>query len=126
MKRPRKTAQRARSLKSAPVAAPPTTPPPSSTPRRLLSLLSSTDRKSYPMASGLMDYFPDALASVANISWLGNNKHNPGEDLHWARGKSMDHADCILRHHAERGALDNEGVRHSAQMAWREIGRAHV
>lgn len=96
-------------------------PPRSNEPRRLLSLLTSAERKQYPMASGLMDYFPDALAATSNISWLGNNKHNPGEPLHWARGKSMDHADCILRHHAERGALDTEGVRHSAQLVWRAL-----
>lgn len=115
-----KPCQRARSLKIAAPAEIAPTPVPSD-PRRLLSLLTSAERKQYPMASGLMDYFPDALALVSNVSWRGNNKHNPGEPLHWARGKSMDHADCILRHHAERGALDPEGVRHSAQLAWRAL-----
>lgn len=113
-----KTAQRARSLKSA---APPPTP---AQPRRLLSQLSSAERKKYPMAAGLMDYFPDALAGVANISFLGNEKHNPGEPLHWARGKSMDHADCVQRHLQERGTLDPEGVRHSLQLAWRALALA--
>jgi hypothetical protein len=31
-----------------------------------------------------LDYFPDALAAVAQISYQGNQKHNPGEPLHWA------------------------------------------
>lgn len=81
----------------------------------------SAARKQVPMASGLLDYFPDALAEIAHVSFLGNQKHNPGEPLHWARGKAMDHADCIVRHLTERGALDPAGVRHSAQLAWRAL-----
>ncbi len=48
--------------------------------------------------SGCLNYFPAALAGVARISFWGNEKHNPGEPLHHARGKSMDHGDCIIRH----------------------------
>ena len=81
----------------------------------------SAARKTYPMCSGLLDYFTAALAEVAHISYLGNEKHNPGEPLHHARGKSMDHADCIIRHLAERGTRDAEGNRHTAQMAWRAL-----
>ena len=88
----------------------------------------SATRKTYPMATGLIDYFPDALAEVSKISYLGNQKHNPGEPLHHARGKSMDHADCVARHLTERGGFDIiviEGVelkmRHSASLAWRAL-----
>jgi hypothetical protein len=81
----------------------------------------SAARKEVPMCSGLLDYFPDALAEVARVSFLGSEKHNPGEPTHWARGKSMDHADCIVRHLTERGSRDPAGVRHSAQMAWRAL-----
>lgn len=81
----------------------------------------SAERKKFPMTTGLIDYFPDALAEVSHISYLGNEKHNPGEPIHWARGKSMDHADCCGRHLTERGTLDSEGVRHSAQLAWRAL-----
>lgn len=80
----------------------------------------STTRKMYPMATGLMDYFPDALAYVAWVSYKGNEKHNPGEALHHARGKSMDHADCIARHLAGRGEFDGE-VRESGNLAWRAL-----
>lgn len=58
----------------------------------------SEDRKNVPVFSGVLKYAPAALAGVARISKLGNDKHNPGEPLHHARGKSTDHADCILRH----------------------------
>lgn len=94
---------------------------------RLLETDSAT-RKTYPMASGLLDYFPDALAEVARISYLGNEKHNPGQPLHHARGKSMDHADCIARHLTERGGFDTIEIngekipmRHSASLAWRAL-----
>jgi hypothetical protein len=86
---------------------------------RLLSNMSSAERKQYPITSGLLDYFPDACAAVANISFKGSQKHNPGQPMHHNRGISMDHADCITRHLEERGTLDPEGNRHSAQLAWR-------
>ena len=90
-------------------------------PARLLDTLTSAQRKEYPVTTGVLDYFPDAIAMVAHISFLGNQKHNPGEELHWARGKSMDHADCCGRHLEQRGTLDTEGIRHSAQLAWRSL-----
>jgi hypothetical protein len=58
----------------------------------------SADRKNIPLAEGVLAYFPAALAGVARVSKAGNDKHNPGEPLHHARGKSSDHADCIVRH----------------------------
>lgn len=61
-----------------------------------------------------------AFAEVARISKAGNDKHNPGEPLHHARGKSMDHADCIARHTLEEGGFDGE-FRHSACRAWRAL-----
>ncbi len=80
----------------------------------------SAERKKYPLASGVLDYFPDALAEVARVSWLGNEKHNPGQEMHHARGKSMDHADCIMRHLLGRGGFDGD-VRESAALAWRAL-----
>jgi hypothetical protein len=58
----------------------------------------SEERKQIPLFSGVINYFPLALAAVARVSKRGNDKHNPGQPLHWARGKSTDHADCIARH----------------------------
>ena len=78
-------------------------------------------RKRMPLATGCMDYFPDALLAVANCSLVANEQHNPGEPLHWAREKSNDHADCLARHLLERGTLDTDGVRHSAKVAWRAL-----
>jgi hypothetical protein len=71
--------------------------------------------------SGVIDYFPLAVIEVARISKRGNDQHNPGQPLHWARGKSADHADCIVRHLIERGTIDTDGQRHSAKVAWRAL-----
>jgi hypothetical protein len=58
----------------------------------------SAERKAYPMMSGCLNYFPAALAGISKVSKQGNDKHNPGQPLHHARGKSTDHGDCIVRH----------------------------
>src|SRR5579864_4027010 len=68
----------------------------------------ATERKKVPLGTGVLDYFPAALAEVAKISYAGNQQHNPGETLHWARGKSTDQADTMLRHFLERGTLDSD------------------
>jgi hypothetical protein len=62
-----------------------------------------------------------AIAVIANVSHVGNAQHNPGQPMHWARGKSTDHADCIVRHLIERGTIDTDGLRHSAKVAWRAL-----
>lgn len=81
----------------------------------------ATERKGAPVTTGGLDYFPLAIAEVARISKAGNDQHNPGQPLRWARYKSADHADCIARHLIERGAIDTDGQRHSAKMAWRAL-----
>lgn len=60
--------------------------------------IDSSKRKTYPMLRGCLNYFPAALAGIANTSQQGNDKHNPGEPLHHDRKKSTDHGDCIMRH----------------------------
>lgn len=79
------------------------------------------DRKSMPITTGVLDYFPLALAEVAKVSKAGNDQHNPGQPLHWNRGKSSDHADCVTRHLIQRGSKDSDGQRHSAKLAWRAL-----
>jgi hypothetical protein len=79
------------------------------------------ERKNIPIATGVLDYFPAALIEVAKVSKTGNDQHNPGEPLHWARGKSTDQEDTIIRHFLERGKTDTDGVKHSAKLAWRVL-----
>ncbi|HKJ87903.1 MAG TPA: dATP/dGTP diphosphohydrolase domain-containing protein [Gammaproteobacteria bacterium] len=78
-------------------------------------------RKDRPLVTGLLDYFPAALAEVAKVSKAGNDQHNPGQPIHWARGKSTDHADCLVRHLMERGTYDTDDLRHTAKVAWRAL-----
>ena len=78
-------------------------------------------RKTIPVATGFIDYFPDAIAEVAKLSRIGNDQHNPDKPLHWDRSKSGDESDALMRHFLERGTLDTDGVRHSAKVAWRAM-----
>lgn len=78
-------------------------------------------RKNVPLARGLLDYFPDALCAVAELSRIGNEQHNPGQPMHWAKEKSTDEPDALLRHLIDRGKVDSDGVRHSAKVAWRAL-----
>jgi hypothetical protein len=79
------------------------------------------ERKKFPVGTGVLDYFPDALVAIARLSYQGNEQHNPGQPLHWARGKSSDEADTLIRHFLQRGTLDEDGMRHSAKLAWRAL-----
>lgn len=79
------------------------------------------ERNKLPMCDGLLDYFPLALAEVSRVSKVGNDQHNPGQAMHWARNKSMDHANKIVKHLVDRGLVDTDGLRHSAKVAWRAL-----
>lgn len=97
-------------------------------------------RKAIQIFEGTLMYFPKALAAVAAVSYAGNEQHNKGQPLHWARGKSMDQYNTALRHlmdhrmgggRADPAAPENngwvmepkdtDGVRHLAKAAWRVL-----
>uniref|UniRef100_A0A6M3LF22 Uncharacterized protein n=1 Tax=viral metagenome TaxID=1070528 RepID=A0A6M3LF22_9ZZZZ len=78
-------------------------------------------RKEYPIATGVLDYFPDAIVAIAHVSYVANEQHNPGESLHWARSKSTDEDDTLARHFLARGTRDIDGQRHTAKLAWRAL-----
>lgn len=81
-------------------------------------------RKDVPLATGVLDYFPDALAAVAALSRIGNDQHNPGKPLHWDRSKSGDEADALMRHLIQRDEVDTDGVLHAVKVAWRGLALA--
>jgi hypothetical protein len=86
-------------------------------------------RKAVPIFDGVLMYFPDAIAAVAQVSVLGNKQHNPGEKLHWARGKSMDQTNTAIRHMIDhgRGELkDADGAYHLAKSAWRILAELQL
>lgn len=83
--------------------------------------LTAEERKQHPLASGVLDYFPDALLAVAHCSYKGNQQHNPDKALHWDRSKSGDESDALMRHFMERGTIDTDGIAHTAKVAWRAL-----
>ncbi len=86
-------------------------------------------RKATPIWSGVVMYFPDALAAIAEVSRIGNDQHNPGEPLHWARGKSMDQMNTSLRHQIDHGQgvrYDKDGARHLAKACWRLLAELQL
>ncbi len=89
-----------------------------------LQSLTSAERKDVSVARGLFAYFPDALALIARHSVRSNEKHNPGQPVHWSREKSSDHEDCIGRHSlavaVDPDSLDGEEP-HIICRAWRAL-----
>ena len=79
------------------------------------------ERKQAPVFSGVLNYFPDALWMVAKCSKTGNDQHNAGEPLHWAREKSTDESDSLVRHLMEYDKMDDDGILHAAKVAWRAL-----
>jgi hypothetical protein len=86
-------------------------------------------RKERPVYSGVLAYFPDALLEVAYVSFKGNEQHNPGQPLHWAREKSTDQLDCAVRHlidHAKDVTDDGGMGLHLAKTAWRALAELQL
>ena len=87
----------------------------------------SQERKDTPIFSGFVKYFPMAMAEVARLSKAGNDKHNPGEPLHWSKEKSNDHGDCIIRHQIDAGTIDpDDGFLHDVKVAWRAMAQLEI
>lgn len=83
--------------------------------------------KDFPVYSGVMRYFPLALKEVARVSVAGNKQHNEGVPLlYWDRKKSNDHADALARHLLNAGLRDDDGILHSAKIAWRALANLEL
>lgn len=87
-----------------------------------MSNLPTQGRKDLPVATGVLEFFPRALAEVAKVSVAGAKQRN-SKSLVPPSGEvtTGEHADCLVRHLLDRGTLDNDGVRHSAKVAWRAL-----
>lgn len=87
----------------------------------------SARRKASPVFSGVLNYFPDALMAVARVSKAGNDKHNPGQPLHWSREKSNDHMDCAARHMLTPYEIDPDSKEvHLANAVWRLLAELQL
>lgn len=79
-------------------------------------------RKALPILTYLTEYFPDATLAEVAVSVAGNDQHNPGQPLHWAREKSKDQLNTAFRHlwdHKMGITKDTDGQYHLAKAIWR-------
>ncbi len=81
----------------------------------------ATERKKLPIGTGVLKYFPLALAEVAKASVAGNKQHLDGQPLHWDRSKSTDDFDAMIRHALQLDDPDEGGVSHVGAMMWRAL-----
>lgn len=89
-------------------------------------------RKDIPLYDGTVGYFPLAFREMARVSMDGNEQHNAGEPLHWAREKSTDQINTAFRHLVDSmsgvifdglSRTDGKPIYHLAKTFWR-IGAA--
>ena len=82
-----------------------------------------TARKTLPIWTGVIQYFPDVWAEIAKVSQAGNDQHNGVETpVHWDRTKSKDQMNTAFRHMLDYAAgqrLDTDGTLHLAKCIWR-------
>ena len=86
--------------------------------------LTAEERKGIPVYSGFIKYFPRAIMAVARLSKVANDQHNPGEPLHWAKEKSQDEPDALMRHLIDdiiSDKVDSDGILHITKVAWRAM-----
>ena len=72
----------------------------------------AAERKTYPIYSGFINYFPNAIAKVSHLSYKGSQQHNPDQPTHWDMSKSGDELDALMRH-----MIDGDWE----QVAWRAM-----
>ena len=71
------------------------------------------ERKSIPVYTGFIKYFPNAIAAIAKVSLEGGLQHGQtAETLFWDRDKSKDELDAMMRH-----VLEEDW----AQVGWRAM-----
>jgi len=72
----------------------------------------AAERKTYPIYSGFINYYPNAIAAVSHLSYKGSQQHNPDKPVHWDMSKSGDELDALMRH-----MIDGDWE----QVAWRAM-----
>ena len=80
------------------------------------------ERKRLQLYTFMFQYFPDAWLAVVDVARKGNDQHNPGEPLHWAREKSTDQMNAAFNHIFDYGSgekKDVDGCWHLAKAIWR-------
>jgi hypothetical protein len=86
-------------------------------------------RKRLQLFTFMFGYFPDSWLAIVDVARAGNDQHNPGEPLHWARGKSMDQMNAVFNHLFDYGSgerKDTDGCYHLAKLAWRAMAQLQL
>ena len=85
-------------------------------------------RKSMPVYSGVLKYFPDALKEVSRASKIGNDQHHPDKPLHWDKSVSFDNEDALVRHLIDhsKNPVDDDGILHLTKVAWRALASLQI
>lgn len=85
-------------------------------------------RKSMPVYSGVLKYFPDALKEVSRASKIGNDQHHPDKPLHWDKSVSFDNEDALVRHLIDhsKNPIDDDGILHLTKVAWRALASLQI
>ena len=78
-------------------------------------------RKAIPVATGCVDYFPDALAAVAEPRVSATTSIIPASRCIGTVRSRPTRPNLLMRHFVDRGTVDSDGVRHSAKVAWRAL-----
>ena len=72
----------------------------------------AAERKTYPIYSGFIKNWPNAIAAVSHLSYKGSKQHHPDKPVHWDMSKSGDELDAMMRH-----MIDGDWE----QVAWRAM-----
>lgn len=94
-------------------------------------MLPTTDaeRKRLALYTFMFEYFPDAWLEVVKVAAAGNDQHNPGQPMHWAREKSKDQMNTAFRHIFDYGTgtkIDTDGMPHLAKAVWRLMAQLQL
>jgi hypothetical protein len=99
------------------------------------------ERKMLRVFTVLCHYFPKAMREVTRVCVAGNAQHNPGEPLHWVRGKSMDQMNALFHHMVDHemgevfdqtdppeilAAVDGKPLYSMAKGAWRALAELEL
>lgn len=89
----------------------------------------AAERKRLQLYTFMFEYFPDAWLAVVDVARAGNDQHNPGEPLHWAREKSTDQMNAAFNHIFDYGMgvkIDTDGQWHLAKSIWRQMAQLQL
>lgn len=86
-------------------------------------------RKRLQLYTFMFKYFPDAWLAIVSVARAGNDQHNPGQPMHWAREKSKDQMNAAFNHIFDYGMgaqKDVDGEYHLAKAAWRLMAQLQL